>query len=407
MKTTEYSLTELKRLCGKLDIRPLISPKTGLVSFEAYAGQAVDQADGQKKKLRQSFGEIKYGSVEYALEAAKNWLTDTRHFTGEQKSAVFAIPAALREQVLWALGECERFSVPFRDVFDAGLALKTKAKLKEELTLREAAARMIEEKRPEVSTTYFDDMRFFFASISQTLGDHKIYEIGAEEIEDWLEDRELAAVTWNNKLRMLNVLWNHGLERRNGWVSENVILEIRRRNVKHDEVEVLTIPQVNALLKSASMTLPNLVPYLVIGLFCGLRPSEIQRTDWSDIDWETNSLRVRVTKSRASSSRYVHLEPVAVDWLKPIARPGGPVCDMEGKRWSDLKQLRAMTSNFDGHVFRHCFGTYHYRAFNDPQRTIVEMGHTTVQMLYKHYRRPVPQTTAAEYWKLTRSAVLG
>jgi integrase len=398
-----YTLTALKKMCGKYSIVPLEGKS---VSFEACAGTILDKESGKYKKVRQTFGSRKYGSVDGALIAAKAWLREMAEISRADKTAIVAIPPHVRAQTIWALEECDRLDVSYIDVVNAGLAALREKVVLSELTLAEAADKLIAAKERDCSETYQKDLRFFFNDIGRDFGHWKLDEITADDLEDWLEDRDYSPVTWNNKLRLLSVLWNFALEPRQKWVKENVALHIERKTVEDEEVEAFTIQQASAVLKSTATALPRLLPYVVIGMFCGLRRSELQRADWSDIDWETRSLRVRVTKSRSASSRYVHLQDVAIEWLEPIAKAGGPICTSPRLRREDLKELRKMTFAWGGNIFRHSFGTYHYHAFSDPQRTIVEMGHTTTQMLFKHYRRPVPQTTALEYWKLTREAVL-
>lgn len=401
-----YTAPELIRMCAKYSIRPYISELSGGVSFVACLGTALDPNTGKYKKIRETFSPAKWGGVKDAFEAAREWCRNSKGLSQADKAGIIAIPPHIAPQVLWALEECRKRDTNLMAVFQAGFREIEGARIKEAVTFAEAAARLLESKVRDSSATYLADLRTFFKCLGEEFGDRKLHEITVEELEDWLDDREIGPVTWNNKRRILGVLWNYGLEQRNQWVKENVASQIRIRTVKDEEITALTIEQAKGVLRCAHYSLPRLVPYLVVSMFCGLRRSEVQRTDWSDFDWETRSLMVRVTKSRSASSRYVHLSDVAIDWLKPLAQPGGPICTgMYGRR-EDLKRLRELTFDFDGNIFRHSFGTYHYRGFNNPQSTIVEMGHTTVQMLHKHYKKPVTPTKALEYWKLTRATVL-
>ena len=53
--------------------------------------------------------------------------------------------------------------------------------------------------------------------------------------------------------------------------------------------EVLTVEQTARLLEAAS---PEILPYIAIGAFAGLRASEIERLDWRDINFEENEIAV-------------------------------------------------------------------------------------------------------------------
>jgi integrase len=403
----KYTAPEILAWCSKYSIVPYISlTGSGLVTFEANLGTVRDPENGGYRKIRKTFNPKKYGGLKPAFEAAKEFCVNYKGASENEKVDMLSIPMRLRPQIIWLLEECEKQQTNFMTVAQAGFAAIAATRVKAEITFAEAAAKCIESKR-DISEAYKKDLRFFFNHAGRTFGEQKLNEITSEDIEDWLEEEDFSPVTWNNKLRLFRLLWNFGLEKRNGWVTENVIEELKERQVKDEEVTALTLDQAKGVLRTAHFSIPRLVPYLAVGMFCGFRRDEAKRADWSDIDWETSSIMVRVSKSRTANSRYVHLEPAAVSWLKPLAQAAGPLHPFPYARREELKTLREMTFDFDGNIFRHSFGTYHYHAFSNPQKTIVEMGHTTAQMLFKHYRRPVPQTTAQEYWKLTRDAVLG
>jgi integrase len=138
-------------------------------------------------------------------------------------------------------------------------------------------------------------------------------------------------------------------------------------------------------------------------MFAGLRISEIKKADWKDVDWERGVIHVK-GKVRSMAKRPVDLEPVLVDWLKPLAQTEGDICTPE--RPGDIEELRKLTYHFPSNVFRHSYGSYHWGAFQNPQKTAMEMGHTNLQMLYKYYRKPLPQKIAAPFWQLDRATVL-
>jgi integrase len=221
-----------------------------------------------------------------------------------------------------------------------------------------------------------------------------------------LDDRDIGPVTWNNYRRLLGVLWSFAVEPRRGWANKNIILEIKEREVKEEEVTALGVQQAKTLLATASDKFPQLIPYLCLGMFAGLRRSEAHSARWEDIDWEAKAIRVTGGKMRSVTSRYVDLEDAFIDWMKPIAQNEGRLCDGTYKRRDDLKALRTLTWDFDGNIFRHSYGSYHHAFYKNAALTAAEMGHTSVMMLHKHYRRPIPKEIAARYWALNREVVL-
>src|SRR5205809_4642395 len=83
---------------------------------------------------------------------------------------------------------------------------------------------------------------------------------------------------------------------------------------------ILTIEQTALLLESAS---PEILPYIAIGAFAGLRASEIERLDWRDIDFEENE--IAVNSESKTGERHVDMLPNLREWLLPVCKPSGPV----------------------------------------------------------------------------------
>jgi integrase len=414
-----FTADQIIGLCVKYPIEPYISTTTGAISFIATAGAIPDGTTRERdfgarkrtvsnyKKIRKTFSAKACGGIKNAFEAAREWVTGIKSKSLEEKVHIAALPSSVVFMVTSAMEECAKRQTNLTDIIHRGFRHFDDQAIKNEITFSQAAEALAEARRKAGrDEVYIRDIRTYFNAFGAEYGETKLHQITADEIEDFLEERDLSPTSWNNWRRHLAMIWNFGMESRNGWVRENAASEVVLKDQKDEEVTALTIDQAKAVLRSAHLAIPRLIPYLVLGMFCGFRRTEAQRADWSDMDFDTSSIMVRVTKSRTASNRYPHLQEVALDWLRPIAQAGGPMCTGKYARRDDLAQLRTMTFNFDGNIFRHSFGSYHYRAFNRPQETIVEMGHTTVQMLFSHYRRPVPQTTACEYWKLTRSAVL-
>ncbi len=80
-----------------------------------------------------------------------------------------------------------------------------------------------------------------------------------------------------------------------------------------------------------------MLAWLVLGGFAGLRTDEIERLDWSDIDFEHGSIDIRPEVSKTGSGRDVKLEEDARDWLFSIRKATGPVVR---KHWHTSNAVR-------------------------------------------------------------------
>jgi integrase len=70
---------------------------------------------------------------------------------------------------------------------------------------------------------------------------------------------------------------------------------------------------------------PSILPGVVLGLFCGLRQSEIARIDWRAIDLASGILTVGADIAKTSSRRIVHIPDNARTWLALYAKESGQV----------------------------------------------------------------------------------
>lgn len=395
-------INRLRAMCAGLNIRPLISKRTSEVSFEACAGVV------EGKKIRQTFGAKYWGSVEEAFGQAKKWLTNSKKEIKEDRSAFVSVPHSIRPLIAYMTETCEQQGFKLLEVFDEGIKTLVSRKAIVTKSFTEAASDFLKFKeRENVGLIYLKDLKTRYNAFSADFGDWKIADITAADIEDWLEDRELNPVSWNNWRRDLVSLWNHAINSRNGWVTRNVAEEVARKKTEDKEVTAFTVPQAKEILAIANEEFPRLMPFLVMGMFCGLRISEIERANWEDIDWETKSVHAGKHKRKnTAANRHVTILPVALAWLERFRLSGGPICTGQDARRADLNQLRERTFDFAPNIFRHSYGSFHSQAFKKPADTAQEMGHKSTEMIYKHYRKPMPELVALGFWELTPEAVV-
>jgi integrase len=365
------------------------------------------------QRQNRSFSTSKWKTLEEAAKLAIEFCKNVKVVEKTEKVSAFPIPLSIRPKLEYHINEIQEAGFDPIEALKLGFeALKARSEISR-ITFGEAAIRVIEFKRTQnKGEQYVRDLATQYRAFGKEFGEHKLAEITATDIEDFLSDRGLGPVSWNNWRRLLNILWNFAMLPRNKWVKENAAAQVAIKAENAEEVTALTIEQAKQILKIASSKFERLMPYLVLGMFCGLRRGEIQWDDetqkgvkWEDIDWESESIRVHSGKDRMVSTRYVHLEPVAGAWLKRYASEG-PITTGKNARRADLAELRELTFDFDGNIFRHTYGSYHSQAFKDFGRTQAEMGHYSLQMLIKRYRKPLPKIYALGFWQLFPEAVL-
>ena len=233
-----------------------------------------------------------------------------------------------------------------------------------------------------------------------TLHGHLACEISAPEIEEQLIG--MTPSVHNAFLRYLRAVFNFGIRR--GWCDENPIKRIDMHSLKMRK-EILTNAQVTALLKAAYETDFALLPYHALCIFAGIRPKEVERLAWSNINLEERHIEVPDEKSKTGIRRIVEMEPLLVRWLDYyIRREGNTVGDITPS--SNLRtRLRAVRKaagfeRWPQDAPRRTFASCWLAVHSDVNRLNNLMGHTSPEMLWRHYHKSVTQKQARSFWNI-------
>jgi len=375
-------------------IRRIVSERTGVVTFEAMAGVV------RGNKIRKQFGQTKYGSEPETLAAAKRWLAEKRGEVRRDGSAVLSISDHDRVAYAEALRRLAPYNKTIIQAVNEAINVwKQEADVKS-VTFLKAASEFQKHKQLEnCRSSYLKDIQTRMAALSD-FDAHQLSEITAEELIEYLQDREMGEVSWNNWRRNLRVFftWCQGKE----WIRKNPAAGIPEKKVDEEEVEILSLDETKKLLRIAMDSYQRQVPWLVLGMFAGMRRSEAQAAQWEDIDWEQNVIKVRSAKLRSVSTRYVELTPPARAFLEIFKKDSGPMNSGIYARRNELKEISLKTGvDCSRNIYRHSFGSYHLAAHRNRNATMDQMGHENLATFVRFYRRPIPKLIAETYWLLS------
>jgi len=247
-----------------------------------------------------------------------------------------------------------------------------------------------------------EDLRHRLGKFAAEFGDRKLSTITVQELREHTEDPEHSALTIINKLTKLSQLYNFA--KRQGYVSENLIERIKRPTPNDDdgEPEAFTVEEAAKLLEHAAEF--NLVPYIAIGLFAGLRISELELLDWSAVKLTERTIVVGKGIAKKRSRRIVDISDNLAEWLAPYKQEFGSIAgDNVRSRRDELILMAKITWKPNG--LRHSFGSYHLAKFNDTAKTAFEMGHHDPAIVHDHYKVLVDPAAAERFWKLRPTGV--
>lgn len=222
-----------------------------------------------------------------------------------------------------------------------------------------------------------------------------------------LLERHMPTARQREKARIiLHGIFTHC--RRQGWMHgcDNPAAALRYSIGAETEIRPLEWRDIKRLLRTARM--PEHRPCMAalgLMLWAGIRPAEVERLHWSDIDFSESVVSVRPRHSKTGGARHVHLCPALTAWLHESSLPAIP--DATGKicppnwprRWKRLRQA-ARIQPWQQDVLRHTFASYHAKHFHNFPLLQMEMGHRSAELLRSRYlsMQGVTAARAAVFW---------
>jgi integrase len=256
------------------------------------------------------------------------------------------------------------------------------------------------------SKRYLSDLRSRLNQFSEIFNGKSIAEITSTEIDNWLRslsDKEtgkrLAPITRNNFRRVLIVAFNFARAR--NCCMDNPAQKTAKAKAIQTPIGILTVDETARLLENAP---GNVVPYVAIGAFAGLRRAELERLDWNEVDLESNLIEVTAKNAKSARRRFVQIQPNLSKWLQPFRRASGGVTPPDYRELLDTARKAAKIEEWPQNALRHGFASYHLARFNNAGALALELGHASVHLVFQHYRQVVRPKQAERYWSITPAA---
>lgn len=178
---------------------------------------------------------------------------------------------------------------------------------------------------------------------------------------------------------------------RREWIAVNPADKLQDVILAARAPVILTVENAQKLMRTAEEYDKEIVPYLALRLFGGIRRSECADIGWLHIKPRFVEVRSEIAKCRAQ--RLV----TVTDCLKAWLAVGGTLPpDRIGTRIADCAELCDV--KMDQNVLRHSFISYAVPTFG-AARTAAEAGNSE-GMIFKWYRQLVTYEEAEAFWAL-------
>ncbi len=359
------------------------------VTTETVRGRrrhVVDYGTFQGRRVRRY-----YWSAADAGKAAKRATAEAR----SSGIAWASRPEQERAQVLGILAEMDREGVRLADVWAAWQAGQLGPAPNMERTLGQAIEETITAKRqanrtPRYVRALADYLRKFALGREAT----PVHSITPADIEEWFADHPQAPSTRVANTGRLSAMFSLCVRR--GYCRDNPCRRLERVTVEARAPLVLTVDQCRAALEYARTEAPDVLGYLVLCLFAGVRPEEAQALSWSAVDLRAKTARLDKTKVR--QRRIVELPDNAAAWLAVCPHRVGPVVRGLAAMRRARRRLRDhLGIPWPQDVLRHTAASY-LLALRKNAYEVADMLGNSPRMLLRHYKNLVNQEDA-EAWK--------
>lgn len=219
------------------------------------------------------------------------------------------------------------------------------------------------------------------------LSEYNFSEFNVSECEKWLSQTFSTPSQFNKARTMLHGVFEFALRRE--WCDKNPIKLIERRRIIEKEISPLSFPQIKNLIKTAKMPKhKECLPAIGLLMFAGVRPREVHRLTWKDIDLEENSITIHSLCSKTGGVRQVEICSSLKRLLAPFAngQKNERVCPKNWqKRWRDIRNDSGFKNVWVQDILRHTYASYHAKRFKDLPRLQLNMGHYDLSLLRSRY----------------------
>ena len=218
------------------------------------------------------------------------------------------------------------------------------------------------------------------------LGKRNFSELSVSECEEWLNAAFHTNPQFNKARTMLHGLFEFGLRRE--WCDKNPIKRIERKKVVEKEIQPLKLSETKRLIKTAQNESPEYAIVAALLVYTGIRPREVRRLTWHDIDTEEKTITVRSQCSKTGGVRQVEIPPVLNRVLIAHSRElkEEKICPTDWqRRWRKIRDNSGFRGRWVQDVLRHTYASFHAKNYADLPRLQLNMGHRDLSLLRSRY----------------------
>ena len=234
-------------------------------------------------------------------------------------------------------------------------------------------------------------------------GKTALCNVAYRDVEEFVEKlSKLSAKRKNNIMVPIKGLFNDA--KRRGDVLESPCEMIRRFKEEKPSIDPLSYPEINLFLEHVD---PHYLAYFATAFFTGMRPNEMIALKWINVDFDMRVITVREGRVQGIEGAPKTLSSYRdIDMLEPLykilrkhreespegakyvfsTKDGKPhdVANLRNRVWYPTIAKAGMRKRVM-YQTRHTFASLLLSYGEDPLWVARILGHTSTEMLYRHY----------------------
>lgn len=273
------------------------------------------------------------------------------------------------------------------------------------LSAADAVKRLVESKRATgLSERHLYSLENRLSRFAAQHVQRSLASFTLRDVEQWLHALPVSAQTANHYKAALHSLFGYGVKL--GACVANPVSGIDSRKVVRSAPSILTPAQLSALLTACSED-GEMLAYVAVGAFAGLRSAEIMRLRWQEVKVLRGFITVGAQNAKTSQRRLVPVCAALRQWLAPVAKTAGllaPTMNFR-RRFHAARQAAGLLENWEGNELRHSYASYRLAETQNAAQTALELGNSP-SILQAHYKElTTPEDAAA--WFAVKPAKTG
>jgi len=244
---------------------------------------------------------------------------------------------------------------------------------------------------------YVSELERYLGKFRELIGDMPINSVTVEHLQLLLSKPEWACGTRATGINRLSALFSFA--KRRGYVIANPVDRIDRIRLERKPPQILSPAEAEQLLTAARRRTPSLLANLVIGMFAGVRPTELEKLQWADVDLDRAIIRVDAAASKVRRRRIVELEPNAVAFLLLCVSKIGAVTPAQKRRKMRRLIGEMGWETWPKDILRHSCASYALAKYRDAGLVADKLGNSP-GILLRHYRELVSKEDCEKFWAI-------